>query len=111
MSAAAAASASRNIDRKKDSGRKSKKNVYYGETAPEVPDILYRQKDVRTVYETPTVQITVAGLIFGNFVVSAIHAQILPKEGSVGAQVFAAFEWFFNISFTIELIWNIYGSW
>lgn len=111
MSAAAAAAANRNVDRKKNGGKTSKKNIYYGETEHMVPDILYRQKDVRDFYETPTVQITVASLIFGNFIVSAINAQVLPKEGSIGKQVFAGFELFFNISFTIELVWNIYGSW
>ena len=53
----------------------------------------------------------VAELIFANFIASALQAQILPDPGTTGATVFAVFEWFFNISFTIELVWNMYGSW
>ena len=34
-----------------------------------------------------------------------------PKPHSVEQDVFEVSEYIFNISFTIELIWNMYGSW
>lgn len=81
----------------------------------EPPDVAvencYNQNRVRELYETPITQFTVAFLIFLNFIAEAFNAQILPEKGSTGAFVFLVFEVIFNVSFTIELIWNMYGSW
>jgi voltage-gated sodium channel len=68
------------------------------------------QANAKALYETPKVQLAVAGLIFGNFIVSACSAQILPEEGDVAFTVFYYFDWFFNGAFLIELLWNMYGN-
>lgn len=68
------------------------------------------QNWVKQYYETPKVQVGVAGLIFGNFIVSATAAQILPEKGELADVVFYYFDWFFNAAFLIELLWNMYGN-
>ena len=75
------------------------------------PENCFHQERVRKAYETQFVQISVALLIFFNFVVSALQAQILPEERTMEWRVFFVLEYFFNISFAIELVWNLYGSW
>jgi len=69
------------------------------------------QSKVRELYETPTSQIGVAGLIFANFIVSAVQSQIMPGKDPDPWSVFFVFEWFFGLIFTVELVWNMYGSW
>lgn len=53
----------------------------------------------------------VAVMIFLNFIVEAIAAQVLPKDGTTGYYIFTTFDFFFNIVFLFELAWNMYGSW
>jgi len=74
-------------------------------------EICFEQKKVRSLYEVDVTQFSVAFLIFMNFLSEAASAQILPADGSDGAFTFLIFEFIFNISFTIELVWNMYGSW
>jgi len=74
-------------------------------------DLCWEQTKVRELYEDNITQFTVAFLIFLNFLSEAASAQILPEDGSSGAFVFLIFEFVFNLSFTIELVWNMYGSW
>lgn len=81
-----------------------------GTSAAPVSKPLPYQEEVARLYETPVIQIAVAGLIFGNFIISACQAQVLPTEGSAAETVFLAFEIFFNTAFTIELIMNMYGK-
>mmetsp|Transcript_130479 Transcript_130479/g.239954 ORF Transcript_130479/g.239954 Transcript_130479/m.239954 type:complete len:512 (-) Transcript_130479:11-1546(-) len=73
--------------------------------------ILPHQYQVRMWYNNKRVQIVVAGLIFGNFIVSATEAQVHRSvtEGSTGEQVFFALEIFFNAAFAIELVVNMYA--
>merc|ERR1719204_155261 len=69
------------------------------------------QAEFKARYDSSTVQIIVAFIIFLNFVVEAIKSQVLPEKGSPADTVFVVFEFFFNIVFLIELAWNMYGSW
>jgi len=71
----------------------------------------WNQEWVRHKYESNFIQIAVAVLIFANFIVSAIEKVVLPQEGSPEQFVFLIFEWFFGLIFTVELAWNMYGSW
>ena len=68
---------------------------------------LYKQSNVRHFYERGDVQTAVAALIFANFVANAMNAQGLF---SGDAQAFYNLEIFFIVAFTIELSWNLYGS-
>jgi hypothetical protein len=56
------------------------------------------------------VQVGVAGLIGLNFIVNIVQAQIDPK-GDKHTAAFEVWEWFFNISFLIELVLNMYATW
>lgn len=71
------------------------------------PDVIWYQSRVRKWYDQPNVQIAVAGLIFGNFIVSAINAQFHLDD----SPVIYVFELFFNACFTMELVVNMYGRW
>jgi len=71
---------------------------------------LPKQDVVREYYEKQFIQIVVAGLIFGNFIVSALQAQLLPEKEEPLGYVFFAFEIIFNGAFTIELLANMYGN-
>lgn len=73
-------------------------------------EILPGQFAVFRFYARSEIQILVAVLIFGNFIVSATQAEVLPEYGSVGAQVFFGFELFFNFMFTTELLVNMYAN-
>lgn len=68
----------------------------------------------RSYMSTP-VQVFVAVLIFLNFFVSAVQAQFQPSDkiypGTTAGLVFYILEWFFGLIFTVELVWNMYGSW
>jgi hypothetical protein len=75
------------------------------------PNQLWRQREIREKYESNVIQISVAIVIGLNFVISAINAQVLPPEGSETQKIFLGFEIFFAVVFTIELVWNMYGSW
>jgi len=61
-------------------------------------------------YKNIRVQISVAVLIAGNFVVNIIEKQIDPR-GTKYTDVFYVFELFFNIAFTFELLVNMYAFW
>jgi len=75
------------------------------------PNQLWRQREIREKYESNVIQISVAIVIGLNFIISAINAQVLPPEGSETQKIFLGFEIFFAVVFTIELVWNMYGSW
>mmetsp|Transcript_32391 Transcript_32391/g.76084 ORF Transcript_32391/g.76084 Transcript_32391/m.76084 type:complete len:532 (-) Transcript_32391:101-1696(-) len=68
------------------------------------------QLEARWFYKHIRVQVTVAALIAGNFLVNMIEKQIDPK-GTEYVDTFKAFELFFNIAFTIELLVNMYAFW
>lgn len=73
--------------------------------------VLPRQAKVRELYSHKSVQILVAVLIFGNFIVSATEAEVHRQvtEGSTGETIFFILEVFFNAAFLIELLVNIYA--
>lgn len=68
------------------------------------------QRDAAQVYLSIRVQLTVAGLIGGNFLMNIIEKWVDP-DGDQLADVWLGFDIFFNVSFTIELIWNMYSFW
>lgn len=72
-------------------------------------DHLPRQLEVRNAYSTSLSQIIVAVLIFTNFVISAVHAQVLPPPDSPASNIFFIFEVLFAVIFTLELLLNFYG--
>ena len=69
------------------------------------------QRVVAHFYNAPATQLTVAVLIFANFVVSTVQAQMLPSEGSAATHVFTQLEWVFNMVFLVELVVNMFGHW
>lgn len=82
------------------------------QTEPEhIADTLPLQSRVRTAYNTNLVQISVAVLIFANFLISAADKQLNAQPGSSAWDVFYAFELFFAAVFGVELVWNMYGLW
>ena len=56
-------------------------------------------------YQTVFIQLFVAGCIVLNFVIAALSRQLGNNP------VFDAFETFFLVIFTVELVLNMYGSW
>lgn len=71
---------------------------------------IYR-KELRELYEHRHSQMAVAGVIVLNFVCEALGAQMQPKENSETYHAFLGLEYFFTIFFSIELCWNMYGTW
>lgn len=86
-------------------------DLFNGRWVVVVHENCWSQNWVRAQYESNVIQIAVAVLIFANFIVSACEKVILPEEGSQEQAVFLVFEWFFGLIFSIELAWNMYGSW
>mmetsp|Transcript_77814 Transcript_77814/g.172388 ORF Transcript_77814/g.172388 Transcript_77814/m.172388 type:complete len:751 (+) Transcript_77814:101-2353(+) len=72
-------------------------------------ELLWKQRFIRRLYDSTSVQIVVAAIIGCNFLISAVEAQIMPAEGSGAAKVFALFEVVFNVFFLVELGVNIYA--
>jgi voltage-gated sodium channel len=73
--------------------------------------ILPGQMKVLELYHGNVCQLGVAVLIFLNFIISAIEAQIMLTDEDVEKHglAFKVFEWAFNLLFGIELIVNIYA--
>jgi len=71
---------------------------------------LPKQEAVARFYNTVQIQVGVAVLIGANFLTNIIEKEIDPR-GTKHLEVFAAFNYFYNIAFTIELIVNLYGHW
>lgn len=69
------------------------------------------QQAARLAYATPEAQVTVALLIFGNFIASALEAQLRPQPGTALFEAFWRTELAFNIAFTTELALNAYAHW
>jgi len=108
---AAGAAAAKAPVAKNGAKKKHRRKPSVEEEEVEQVEICFEQNKVRSLYEVDVTQFTVAFLIFLNFLSEAASAQILPADGSDGAFTFLIFEFIFNISFTIELVWNMYGSW
>mmetsp|Transcript_22582 Transcript_22582/g.51685 ORF Transcript_22582/g.51685 Transcript_22582/m.51685 type:complete len:460 (-) Transcript_22582:85-1464(-) len=68
------------------------------------------QPFARRTYKNLWVQIGVACLISGNFLMNALQKQFDPDEDR-SPELFEGFELFFNIAFTMELGLNMYGFW
>mmetsp|Transcript_68190 Transcript_68190/g.121087 ORF Transcript_68190/g.121087 Transcript_68190/m.121087 type:complete len:853 (-) Transcript_68190:64-2622(-) len=83
--------------------------------------ILFRslpfEDDARKLYNSQSVQLFIAVMIFANFIQSAAKAQFLFEDGipqpedSLGSKAFYYSEIFFASVFTIELCVNIYANW
>jgi len=69
------------------------------------------QDRIAAFYQSHSAQIIVAIVIFLNFLVSAIDAQLLPVEGEPLYDVLSVLEWFFNSFFLVELCFNLYAHW
>ena len=65
----------------------------------------------KVLYDIPYFQFLVASLIFCNFIINIINFEILPENGSYTAHIFDAFELFFLIIFTCELVLNMTAHW
>lgn len=72
--------------------------------------VLPKQKEVYTFYHWDAIQLFVAFLIFLNFFVEIAEKQMRPSDDSDAHQNFKAFEVFFGVAFSIELLLNMYGS-
>jgi hypothetical protein len=75
--------------------------------------VLPGQMAVLEMYHGNVCQLGVAVLIFLNFIISAIEAQIMITEEDIEQHegAFKVFEWTFNLLFGVELIINIYAHW
>jgi len=82
------------------------------EMTPEefVPHILKGQKAVFDFYSSTVVQVAVAVIIGANFLTNMVEKQIDPF-GDVYKEAFEGIGLMYNILFTIELGFNLYGSW
>jgi hypothetical protein len=68
------------------------------------------QDTVNKIYNGVHVQVAVACLIGANFLTNIVEKEIDPA-GTKYASTFEAFELFYNICFTIELVFNMYAHW
>jgi len=72
-------------------------------------DLMENQEKVRKIYTGLRVQAFVALLIGGNFLVNVIEKQLDPKGDQGMEHIWAPWELFFNIAFTLELMVNFYA--
>ena len=78
-------------------------------TFEKIPNVLPAQQRVRELYLTKPVQFTVAGVIFANFVTSAVQYQLLPADGTDASNSFGVLEVLFDSIFGFELAVNMYA--
>ena len=72
----------------------------------------YFQDDAEWLYQHIYTQISVAVLIFANFIANIVEAQIaINGNTAYEVKVFRTFEMFFFVIFLIELALNMYSSW
>jgi len=108
MSVAAGVSARNNQQKKKEGVQRAPSP---SDEEVEWEGTCWKQRQIRKVYERTDIQLFVAILIFLNFIAEALNAQVKPVKDSEEEEIFKLFEYIFTISFTIELSWNLYGSW
>jgi len=77
---------------------------------PDCRQKLPHQDTVFLFYNDVKIQVSVAILIGANFLTNIVEKEIDPK-GIHYISEFAAFNYFYNVAFTIELIVNLYGNW
>mmetsp|Transcript_146145 Transcript_146145/g.207155 ORF Transcript_146145/g.207155 Transcript_146145/m.207155 type:complete len:453 (-) Transcript_146145:279-1637(-) len=68
------------------------------------------QRQSAVAYTGMRVQLTVAALIAGNFLMNVIEKWIDPG-GDTYPDLWVGADIFFNVSFAIELAWNMYSFW
>mmetsp|Transcript_28275 Transcript_28275/g.67252 ORF Transcript_28275/g.67252 Transcript_28275/m.67252 type:complete len:485 (+) Transcript_28275:18-1472(+) len=68
------------------------------------------QRQSAAAYTGLRVQLTVAALIAGNFLMNVIEKWIDP-DGDTYPDLWVGADIFFNVSFAIELVWNMYSFW
>ena len=68
------------------------------------------QKEVRELYEKPAVEAIFALIILVRFVLTSIESQIFPESGSEMYETFKSLNLIFDVVFTIELLFNLYGG-
>jgi len=73
-------------------------------------ELLPMQNKVKEIFDQPTTQVTMAVLIFINFISAAAEAQIKPLEGTPEHDFFTIVELVFNGIFTIELVLNLWAN-
>ena len=76
---------------------------------PKIPYIVPHQETVRMFYANNKVQVVVALLIIGNFLVNIIEKEVDP-QGGVSPKLWRDFEDAFNVIFLAELLVNFYGN-
>lgn len=69
------------------------------------------QGPLRAAYSSYLLQVTVAVLIFSNFLVTAAEKQISPEESDTVMRSFLILEYAFNSAFSLELAVNMYANW
>lgn len=75
-----------------------------------IKELLPGQRKVKAIFDSPKLQLSMAILIFVNFVFAAAEAQIKPLDPSPEYEVFMYVDYAFNGIFTIELILNMYSN-
>lgn len=68
------------------------------------------QSRVRHHYHSTAVQVCIACLIAANFLTNIVEKEVDP-DGDKYRDAFSTLETVFNILFTIELLFNMYGHW
>ncbi|CAE6929279.1 Cacna1i [Symbiodinium natans] len=68
------------------------------------------QRSSAVAYTGMRVQLSVAALIAGNFLMNVIEKWIDP-DGDIYPDIWVGADIFFNVSFAIELVWNMYSFW
>lgn len=88
------------------------KDVPHSKLVPYNPSgFWYYQAPMARWYKAPNVQITVAFLIFVNFIVSATASQYHQRMTPARKASFDFMEYSFTIIFLVELVINMYGHW
>ena len=84
--------------------------IEYHQTLPELTHWQMLRKNVEMSYHSDTFQVGVALMIFLNFIVQAVEAQVLPESGTSTNGLFKSLEIAFLVIFCIELGINMFAT-
>jgi hypothetical protein len=78
---------------------------------PDLGTLQNLQRTCRNVYNSNAAQYTIGVVILASYVTAMTGAQLLPEDGTQEASYFFTLEIIFTVIFTLELLFNLFGSW
>ena len=78
---------------------------------PDLGAVKNMQRTCRSIYNSNAAQYSIGAVILASYITAMTGAQLLPEDGTREASYFFTLEIIFTGIFTLELLFNLFGSW